>query len=222
MNKVFFILFLLFNFSIHSKDSFEIGAGSKYSMKMTQGGVGAQVSIYITENKFGNLGVEYYTATVGSLIPVKMWQQFILGMEPGSPIFIKEGYVKVPELKKPEKLTSAYLNVNEGGVRVDDFLFSDPKKLEKFKVGQETVEVPAGSVSALHYRKKRGSQTIDFWISDQAKPISLIKLTSKGKKPSHNYILELIELLKGVKSEINKKEAVPLTDKGKKYLPKPL
>ena len=222
MNKSQAFFLILFCFSSLAKNNFEVGSGSKYQMKVAGGAVGAQVSIYITENKFGTLGVEYYTTTLNSLMPVKMWQQFVLGMEPGSPMFIKEGYVKTPELSAPEKLTSAYLNVNEGGVRVDDFLFSKPEELEKFKKGQEMVEVPAGKVSALHYQKKRGNQIIDFWISDQAKPISLIKLVSKGKKPSHNYVLELLELLKGVKPEIDKKKAVPLSKKGKSFLPKPL
>lgn len=199
---------------------FEVGAGSKYQMEMRDGGK-AEVSIYITENKFGSLGVEYFTTSKESLMTVKMWQQFILGMEPGSPIFIKSGYIKIPELNKPEKLTSEYLNVNDG-VRVDDFLFSDPKELEKFRVGQESVEVPAGKVSALHYRKKRGDQIVDFWISNEAKPISLIKLTSKGKKPTHNYKLELVELLKNVERTIDPSQAVPLSEKGKSFLPKPL
>ena len=214
--KYFVAVFLI---CLTQASSFKVGAGSKYRMTM-QEGTSADVSIYITENKFGSLGVEYFISA-GVLLPVQMWQQFILGMEPGSPIFVKAGYIKIPELKKPEKLTSAYLNVNDG-VRVDDFLFSEPKELEKFRVGQEKVEVPAGSVMAIHYRKKRAGQTIDFWISDSAKPIALIKLTSKGKKPTHNYTLELTELLKNVKRTINPNESVPLSEKGKAYLPKPL
>ncbi len=218
MNRVKFLIVFFF-FTLVQASGFEVGSGSKYKMTM-QEGPSADVSIYITENKFGSLGVEYFISA-GVLMPVQMWQQFILGMEPGSPILVKAGYVKVPELKKPEKLTSAYLNVNNG-VRVDDFLFSDPKQLEKFRVGQEKVEVPAGSVMAIHYRKKRAGQIVDFWISDSAKPIALIKLTSKGKKATHNYTLELMELLKNVKRTIDPKDSVPLTEKGKSYLPKPL
>jgi len=100
-------------------------------------------------------------------------------------------------------------------------MFSDEAQLDKFKVGLESVEVPAGKILCSHYRKARGDQTVDFWISDKAGAIGLVKLTSKGvNNKDHDFKLELLSLLKNVKPKINPKEAVPLTDKGRMFIGK--
>lgn len=65
----------------------------------------------------------------------------------------------------------------------------------------------------------RDDQTIDFWISDKAGAMGLVKLISQGKKDkNHNYRIELQALIKNVKAKINKKEAVPLSEKGRLFL----
>ena len=51
MNKSQAFFLILFCFSSLAKNNFEVGSGSKYQMKVAGGAVGAQVSIYITENK---------------------------------------------------------------------------------------------------------------------------------------------------------------------------
>ncbi len=201
--------------------TFNAGEGAKYSLVMQEGGK-ADLSIYISESSFSRLGVEYYTSVdAGFAGKIDLWQQFIFGIEPDSPLFVTEGYVKAKDFKKPQKLTSEYLNVNNG-VQVNDFLFSKLEEIQKFKIKDEMVEVPAGRILASLYRKERNGQTVDFWISEKAKPISLIKLVSKGKKVSHNYQIELLELLRGVKKTIEAKEAEPLNEIGKQYIAKPL
>jgi len=42
---------------------------------------------------------------------------------------------------------------NKNGVQIDDFMFSDEAELEKYKVGLESVEVPAGKFFALIIKK---------------------------------------------------------------------
>ncbi len=220
MNNTLKLISIIFILASSYAGNFKVGEGAKYNINM-QEGAQAELSIYISESSFSRLGVEYFTTAKSFLGNIQMWQQFVFGIEPGSPLFVTEGYVLAKEFKKPQRLTSEYLNVNNG-VQVNDFLFSDLESIQKFKIKDEVVEVPAGKIIATHYRRENNAQTVDFWISDKAKPISLIKLNSKGKSKSQNYSLELKELLRGVKKKIEAKEAVALDEKGKSYIAKPL
>jgi hypothetical protein len=53
----------------------------------------------------------------------------------------------------------------------------DPKKL----VGKETVKVPAGTFKTSHYHDVNSTATVDYWTSDDAQPLGLVKLTSTPK-----------------------------------------
>jgi hypothetical protein len=58
------------------------------------------------------------------------------------------------------------------------FAKPDPKAL----VGEETIKVAAGSFKTKHYRDKSPSgDTVDFWISESAPPIGLVKMTGEQK-----------------------------------------
>ncbi|MFT6068242.1 MAG: hypothetical protein ACJAT2_000009 [Bacteriovoracaceae bacterium] len=200
-------------------DTFTSGSGSEFSMKSN--GVTSKLNIYITESSFTRLGIEYYFETSG-FIQKKMWQQFILGIHNDGPLSVEAAYVKTPELKKAEQLTSEYLNVNKG-VKLEQFFFSNKSQIDKYKVGSESIEVPAGNLQATHYRKKNNGQVVDFWISDKVKPIGLVKLSSKNPKVmEQNYEIELVSLLVNVKATIDPKKSGPLTDEGKKALAIPL
>jgi hypothetical protein len=220
MMKIFRIFLILsFSLSTYASD-YVAGTGSSFNLSMEKGG-NANLNIIISESSFTKLGIEYHFSTSG-LLATNMWQQFVFKIIDGGPLAIEAGYVKTPELPKPEELTSEYLNVNRG-VQVNDFLFAKKEEIEKFKIGQELVEVPAGEIIATHYRKSRNGQIVDFWIADEAKPIGLVKLKSHNDDNiDHNYTIELTSLLKNVKATIDPKEAVPLTDKGKEFLAKPL
>ena len=107
------------------------------------------------------------------------------------------------------------------GVQVEDFLFSKREDIEKFFVGNEQVEIPAGSIMTRHYRKTNNGQTVDFWIADKVGPISLVKLESKSKENKNaNYKIELASLLRNVKPTIDPKQAIPLTEETAKVLSK--
>lgn len=118
-------------------------------------------------------------------------------------------------------MTKAFRENNENGVQVEDFFFSKQADIDKYRIGIESIEVPAGTILSTHYQKKKDEQTVDFWIADKAGAIGLVKLISKGSKDkNHNYTIELMSLLKNVKTKINPKIAVPLTKKGEMFLGK--
>jgi hypothetical protein len=82
------------------------------------------------------------------------------------------------------------------------FTKPDPKAL----VGEETVEVPAGKYKAKHYREASAGATVDYWISDKALPLGLVKMVgdSKGVGAQGPVKVELAALGKGAKQVITK------------------
>ena len=217
--KNFILIFLLtLPFLIQAKD-YTIGTGSEFKFNSEKSG-NVNLSIYITESSFTRLGIEYFFSTTTSIIPVQLWQQFQLGLKDHG-ITLDGGYIQSDQMKKAETMSRDFLDNNPEGVNISDFFFSKQSDIDKYKIGIETQEVPAGSILATHYRKTHADQTVDFWISDKAGEIGLVKLQSKGKtNKDHDYTIELMSLLKNVKAKINPKEAVPLSEQGKALLSK--
>lgn len=220
-------LFLLFCviFSVSSlaeslSESFPAGKGSTYKIKMRQDTTPIFLSLYVAGTRVDSVHIEYFMETK-SLVPVQMWQQFEIGVST-SGASIRKGFIQTKDLTNPETMPMEYLRGASGGIQVNDFLFADKAKLEKDKVGIETVEIAAGSTKATHYRVSNNGQTVDYWISDEAKPMGLVMLVSKSEKnENQNYSLELTGLMENVKAKILPEKAVPLTDKGKSMLAKP-
>lgn len=201
-------------------ESFPEGKGSLYQLEVQGQKIPVNVSIYVAKSTKDSVSIEYFLSSRESLMPIEMWQQFEITPST-SGTKVTKGYVQTKELKNPETLTGEYLNGFDG-VKVNDFLFSDEKDINKNKVGVESVEVPAGKDEATHYRTVSGNQTIDYWISDSAKPIGLVKLVSKHPSDEKkNYKLELTSLMKNVKAYIEPGKAVPLSATGKSLLAKP-
>lgn len=218
--KIKLFLMLLFCTCSAFSVEYKVGSGNKYNFKM-KSGASAELNIYISESSFSKLGVEYHFASK-DLLQIQMWQQFIFKIIDKGPLSIVAGYVKTKELPSAEALTSDYLYVNKG-VQVNDFMFAKRSEIEKYKIKNELIEVPAGDVVATHYRKKNGNQTVDFWISEEAGAIGLVKLESHNPKDTQQqYSIELISLIKNVKPMIDPIKAVPLTEKGKSVLASPL
>ncbi len=212
---LFFFIALSFSLTAGTKE-YIVGSGSEFKFSGANGEkVG--LSIYITESSFTKLGVEYFLST-GGLLGVQAWQQFIMGINP-SGLTLEQGYIQTPDMKAPEIMTKDFQMNNQNGVQVEDFFFKKESDIEKYKIGMETVEVPAGSILCTHYRKKRSNQVVDFWISDKAGAIGLVKLVSSGS-PDQTYSIELSSLLTNVKAKINPQIAVPLTEKGKMFIGK--
>ncbi|MES2527881.1 MAG: hypothetical protein V4598_12385 [Bdellovibrionota bacterium] len=207
-------------FATDLTQTFTPGKGCLYQLEVEGQKIPVDVSIYVANSAKERVSIEYYISSRESLIPVEMWQQFEISPS-GGKAKVTKGYVQTKELKNPETLTGDYLNGFDG-VKVNDFLFSSESELNENKVGVEEVEVPAGKDKATHYRTKSNGQTIDYWISDEAKPIGLVKLTSKhATDKKKNYSLALTSLMKNVKPYIDPGKAVPLSEMGKSFLAKP-
>ena len=196
---------------------FEKGSGSEYTLKM-QDSI-AQLSIYITDKKKDFVNVEFHFGTSGLWIS-NMWQQFKLDIRQGSSIGISQGFIKTGKDKPVEKMIREQFELNTG-VQVHQFLFSEKTEIQKDFIGVETVELPAGTIQAEHYRKVSDGQTVDFWISSKVKPIGLVKLVSKSKiKSTNNYSIELSSLLKNIKPAIDPLKAAEMSQKSKEMFKK--
>jgi hypothetical protein len=96
--------------------------------------------------------------------------------------------------------------------KVSQFKKPDPKTL----VGVETVKVKAGSFKAKHYRDQTpAGDNIDFWVSDGAPPLGLVKMQAETKKAAaaagaaaaglaDSVTMELVGLSKDAKPAITK------------------
>jgi hypothetical protein len=191
---------------------FEVGSGSQFSLALS--GQKAELNIYVASKTNKKLRVEFHMGTKG-ILATNLWQQFDFKVYNKGPVAIEASYIQTSINKKPERMTAEFFHQNEG-VQVQDFLFSNKEQIEGDFIGDELIEVPAGSLIAKHYRKKRDGQVIDFWISEEVKPIALVKLESKSTKlESNNYRIELVSLLRNVKATIDPKKSIPLTKKTK-------
>ena len=223
MNKLFFVLLVIFSsfsYGQNLSQSFPAGKGSTYKIKMRQDTTPIFLSLYVAGTRVDSVHIEYFMETK-SILPVQMWQQFEIGVT-SSGAEVRKGYVLTKELSQPEIIPADYLKGAGGGIQVNDFLFANKAQLDKDKIGEETVEIAAGTTKATHYRAKSNGQTVDYWISDDAKPMGLVMLVSKSdKSENQNYSLELTGLMENVKAKILPEKAVPLTEKGKSMLAKP-
>ena len=223
MIKTLFLITMLLPATIFGQgfENFKIGEGAKYYIK-TQNNADVEVSIYFADVKKESISVEFFMDAQNTLVPVKLYQQFLLSKKTDGSLTIKEGYIQGPDQKHPQKMSSDSFS-NHNGTELNDFLFSDEKTLNTALVEVATLKTQAGTLSANHYRKSHNNQTVDFWIAKEAKPLGLVKLVSTGSKNSNqNYELELISLLKNVKAAINPKEAKKMDAKGKALINTPL
>ncbi len=217
--KIFFPFLFFFFLPLASfSNEYTVGTGAQYKFFGEQA-VAVDLSIYISESSFNKLGIEYFFLA-GGFLGVASWQQYILSMST-SGMNLQEGYIQSTDMKHPEKMNKEFLENNQDGVRLEDFLFFQGPQMEKYRLALETVEVPAGKILATHYRKKRDEQVVDFWIAEKVAPIGLVKLISSGiKDKNQNYKIELSSLLKNVKIKINPANATPLSEKGRMFLGK--
>jgi hypothetical protein len=77
----------------------------------------------------------------------------------------------------------------------------DPKTL----VGKETIKVAAGSFKTGHYRTKTEHGTADVWVSEEAAPTGLVKMTTSAVQPGMpGMTMELTATGKGAQATITK------------------
>ena len=198
-----------------------VGEGSRFDLnleKLAQ----TQVSIYVVRSVEQELVVEYFFAASPTVVPVEMWQQYVLGQNNAGTFKVRAGYFYVATLKAPEIIPPEYL-CQPGAFVLEDFLFAKPTQISAFRLAMETVIIPFSPtpIIARHFRQVRDEHTIEYWISEEIKPISLVKLLSKGKQTEHNYQLALRGLIKNAKPKIDLTKVVPLSSEGKQILSEP-
>lgn len=196
---------------------YTVGTGNKYLL--TVGQDLSDVTIFFVESTPQKLTVEIYieSKTDNPSLQVKMWQQFQLGLVNGK-VSILKGIMKIPQIGKPQILPNEYLQGYDG-VQMKSFLISSESQLNGKKVTTENVTANGKTFSSTHYRHGENNQQVDFWISDEAKPLGLVKMSSKGGALGMNYTMEYRGSATGVKSGINPAEAEPLNDMAKAFLP---
>jgi len=210
------IIFILLYYSLSTyANDYTVGSGSEYKMVLNKSNT-VHLAIYVSQSIFEKLGVEMYMKSNDMLSP-EMWQQFIFKMDVGGnfPLKITEAYFQTSTLKIAERIPYEAMIRKQDGITLDNFFFTKQKEIDKDKIKDETIEVAAGQIKTTHYRKKRDGQTIDFWIAESIKPISLVKLVStSSKKDENNYTIELTTLISGVRPHINPDKSAPLSKEG--------
>ncbi|MCB0406322.1 MAG: hypothetical protein KDD51_16190 [Bdellovibrionales bacterium] len=180
------------------------GSGSEFQLS-TAGSPTQAVWVYVSESTDTKVGVEMYFS-MPSLLGgenVELWLQSHFGRK--EPPILEASYLMTSAMNSPEKVDLLAVRRSQG-LGMGDFLFLDEKKLASLKVGEETVETPAGKVRATHYRSTSSEQTLDYWISEQAKPIGLVKLESRGTQV---FSMSLKRLVRNVASKISPAAAGP-------------
>ncbi|MDE3119303.1 MAG: hypothetical protein KGL03_09855 [Nitrospirota bacterium] len=197
----------------------EQGNGSRFSLESQGSTFDMNIGLVKVDAAASRAVIEVYASDQFS---DPLWQQFMLDVKGDRPA-VESGYIQVGN-KAPMILTKQYLS-GIGNLDVGMFLLSEAdlragSSKDLKSLGQETITSAAGQVRCLHYRAEKGGQTLDFWASDEAKPIGLVRMVSTGKKKEDNYRLELKELLSGIAPKIDPSKAGPLSDEMKAILTK--
>ena len=209
--RFFFLLFFIPQLLF----AFTKGEGSTFVM--SENGTSTDIDIYFASSGKEKVSLEYHMNTP-TLVGANVWMQFALEVSEKSGVVIQQGYIQANKDLKAERMERGLFYQNKG-VQVQDFIFTKESELKKDFIGEETVEIPAGSIKAKHYQKVNDGQTVDFWISDKVKPIGLVKLVSKSTTlASNNYSIELKALLVNVKPVIDPSTSVPMSNNTKSFL----
>lgn len=197
--------------------SFTVGSGSQFRFSI--GGASGELLLSVADSSSNRVALEYYFSVSQGMYPVEMWQQYVLELSGQAPPRLAEGYIFGRGLKGAERVPKEYLTGLDG-LAVSDFLFSTKAQLDKLKIREERIFVlaaPQGTLATRYQQQQRG-QTFTYWISDDAKPIGLVRLVSCGPKPAQNYEIELMALLKNVGRKIDPATAGPLSAEGRALL----
>lgn len=221
MNK--FSIFLLtcilsfYSFGFDLK-KYTQGSGAQFAMDLQ--GTKTEITMSVAYSTKNKMALEIYMNAQNDFLPLEVWQQFHLSPN-GRKLMVTDGYVLNKLIgEQPQRLTAEYLKGYEGGLKMETFLISSKKDLNKHFIKEETIQVPAGKVKAKKYKVHQNGQTIYYWLSDQAKPFGLVKLISTSKKKDQNYNLELTKLVRNVRRRIEPNQAIPLNKVGRSFLPK--
>jgi hypothetical protein len=196
----------------------EQGNGSRFKLYYQSSANDMQVALTNVDPGKSKVVIEVFAAAEMS---EPLWQQFVLGVSGDKPT-VEAGYLQLGNSGAPMKFDAKNL-AGVGGLDVSLFMMTEadlrngvPRGMKL--IGRESVTTPAGKVACSHLRLDSAAQKLDFWISDEARPIGLVRMVSEGKKDTDNYRLELQELLSGVAAKIDPTRAGPMTDQMKSML----
>ena len=202
------------------KDSlpiYEKGSGATYDLTLNDSPTEVTIGFMDQTAKKLVIEITMQPKNEGEGLNLRMAQQFHLGLVNGK-IQILKGLLKIPMVEKPQILPAEYLE-GFNGVQVKSFLIGSAQDLDDKKIGSESITANGKKYSTVHYRHTENGQTIDYWVSDQAKPMGLVKLTSKGSSTQHNYNMLLKGTRSNLKAEIDESRAEPLNSTAKSFLP---
>lgn len=196
----------------------EQGNGSRFTMQSQGTTFDLNVGLLKVDSAAGRAVIEVFAA---AQLSDPLWQQFVLGVKGERPV-VESGYIQVGN-KAPMVLPKQHLT-GVGSLDMGLFLLSESELRKGGSarglklVGQETLTTAAGKVACSHYRVENAGQKVDMWISDEARPIGLVRMVSSGKQPTENYQLDLQELLSGIAPKIDPAKAGPLSQEMKEIL----
>ncbi len=173
-----------------------LGDGARFSLSL---GDARPVDLVIVSGKTpsGGAWVDYALSEGGGLGQVR--QRFVLeGPTSGAPVRVTEGYIQLPGMAAPERLPQEHLAARDG-LSLEGFLLQRASQVRDLRVGEEVVQVGAGSVKAVHFRRTEADRVVDFWVADDAAPVGLVLLKSRGKRPMDTYTVELQALVKNAR-----------------------
>jgi len=188
-------------------ERFHTGEGSKFALSL-EGLTNADLRIYVAESKNDTVNIETHFA-LAALGGVELWQQTQLRRN-GNQISTGDAYLLAAPMTAPERFNPLEVAPQAGGW--SDFLF--PKV--DAKGTPEKIHTEAGVIQATRHSLESGGTRYEFWVSDQARPIGLVKLVATGKT---QFSLQLQSLLSNVKRKIDPATAVPLSPIGRLLLP---
>lgn len=195
----------------------EQGNGSHFTMYHEGSAYDLQVALIRVDTAARRVVIEVFAA---AQLSEPLWQQFHLSVK-GSRPTVEAGYIQMGN-KAPMRLPDTHLS-GMGNLDMSLFLLSEAElqwsaKDGPKRLGQEKIQTPAGAVTCSHFRLERSGQQVDFWVSDVARPIGLVRMVSAGRESIDNYKLELAELLSGVVAKIDPVKAGPLSEEMKAIL----
>ncbi len=118
--------------------------------------------------------------------------------------FIAEGYKRALQERSAEEIKTSIQEEWEKEIEQNlGFMFSKPEVL-----GEEPVDVGAGSYVAVHIRDHTAGQMVDYWISPDV-PGQILKIEFKDAEGKMAYITELLEITSGAQSQIDEGKLIP-------------
>lgn len=173
------------------RSAIQVGEGSKYTLQVA--GIEGNLAIYVTQVKGATLGIETFFDSRG--LGADSYQAYLIQGQK-----VQRALTLGPGQSTPSPMSTD--NFSGQGFQVGDFQIKDLKTLTEWYIRSEKIKVAGALVDCKVYQTSKNGQTITFWLSEQVRPLGLVKLISVSESPLKNYQLEFKSLLKGVAAKI--------------------